>query len=446
MKIIKYLNRIILSLALLVVFQACETDFVNPNAPSEDQILSTREGLLNLSVGIKQLHSTSGIRWAVETPAITTREGGITTTFQNMIELEDGGAGLPNFNSNVRGIWATSLKVMSMSEDLIESATNVALEPGTESGMIAWGHLFKAISIGNLSQNFEQVIIQTSLGNDATFVTREQGYAEAIRLLEAAAALVSATPISTEFANVATGSDIDLGNTINAYLARYYLFAGQYEDALAAASSVNLGTASYFTYDTQNPNPIWGRVFQGGAPNFKPRDNFGLPASFSFAPDDGRVSFYLDPSTSTNQNGLPIEELKGFFQTDTDPVPVFLPGEMTLIIAEANVRKASPDLAAAKNAIDAILTKSNDPTGVNADLASGYSGAMDANSLLTEIYRNRRAELFLTGISLEDSRRFNRPQPSSAAQVFTDERNRNFYPYPDRERSNNSNTPADPTI
>ncbi len=38
-----------------------------------------------------------------------------------------------------------------------------------------------------------------------------------------------------------------------------------------------------------------------------------------------------------------------------------------------------------------------------------YSGGTDAASVLTEIYRNRCIELFMSGLKLEDSRRFARP-------------------------------------
>ena len=56
--------------------------------------------------------------------------------------------------------------------------------------------------------------------------------------------------------------------------------------------------------------------------------------------------------------------------------------------------------------------------------------------------RQRCIELYMSGMKLEDSRRFGRPGPNDAGA----ERSRNFYPYPTVERDNNSNTPADPPI
>ncbi|MEL6975807.1 MAG: hypothetical protein AAGL29_10490, partial [Bacteroidota bacterium] len=207
----------------------------------------------------------------------------------------------------------------------------------------------------------------------------------------------------------------------------------------------DLNSTSIFAYDALNQNPMWARIIQNDAPNFKPRDNFGLPDSFVFEAGDGRLAFYLIPLDETNQNGLPIEDVSGFFNEITEPIPVYMPDEMNLIIAEANIRKSSADLGAATTALNLVLTDTDDPFDVNANVAA-YSGANTAEALLDEIYKNRRAELFLTGMSLEDSRRFNRPQPSGSAREFTEERNRNFYPFPDIERNSNPNTPDDPTI
>lgn len=424
---------------------SCETDFDNPNAATEDQVFSSREGIFAAAVGLQQLYSTTGIRWIVETPAITTREGGITTTFQNMIELEDGGTTLPNFNSNVQGLWSTMLRVIKLAEDIESNAANIELEAGTQSGLIAHAKLFKALAIGSLAQNYEQVIVETSNNNDATFVTRIQGFQTAITLLSEAATQLSGTAASMEFIDGVILGNIDLENTIAAYTARYNLFAGNYEAAISAANAVDLTSTSIFAYDTQNQNPIWARIIQNDAPNFKPRDNFGLPPSFVFDPADGRLAFYLVPLDETNQNGLPIEDVTGFFNEITEPIPVYLPDEMNLIIAEANLRLGSPNLAAATTALNEVLTDTDDPFDVNANVAA-YSGDNTVDALLNEVYRNRRAELLFTGMSLEDSRRFGRPEPSGAAMNFAEERNRNFYPYPDLERNSNPNTPDDPSI
>jgi len=444
----KYIKFNILAMLLLgfLMVTSCETDFDNINSASADEVFNSREGLFAVTIGMTQLYSTAGIQFLTETSAITTREVAINSTFLSLIELEDGGgSGLPNSNTRVAGQWSNLLRVMSIAEDIAENTPNVDLEPGTSSALKAYANLFRALSIGTLSQNFEQVIIKTSLNNDAAFVARQAGFQEAIRLLEEANSLLSSNPVSDDFESEILKDNIDLANTIRAMLARYNLFAGSYEAAIEAANSVDLSSSSEFTYDTQNPNPIWGRVFQNDAFDFLPQDNFGIPASLNLDPTDGRLAFYLVSSNETSLNSFEIEELAGFFKNDSDPIPVYLPDEMRLIIAEAELRKASPSTSAALIQINAVRTDNNDVFGVNANIAT-YSGLETVDALLDEVFVNRRAELFLTGMSLEDSRRFERPEPSLTPMTFIDERNRNFYPYPVTERNNNPNTPADPSI
>lgn len=441
----RYINISIVAILCLVLTASCETDFDNLNEATDEQTYSSREGVLAAAVGMKQLYSTTGLRWIIETPAITTREAAITTTFLNMIELEEGGAALPNFNTNTDGMWSTNYRILKVAEDIESSVEGLNLEPGTQSGLVAFAKLFKALAVGTLSQNFEQVILMTNQENNAEFVPRQEGFEFAIQQLTEAASLISATPVSNEFSSEITAGNMDLANTIQAMLARYNLFAGNYEAAITAANNVDQSSTSVFAYDLLNLNPIWSRVYLNDAPNWKPRDRFGLPEEFDLNPADGRLDFYLIPLDETNQNGLPIEDLAGFFDVNTESIPVYIPDEMNLIIAEAHLRKANPDIEAALAALNLVMTDNDDPFGVNANL-DPYSGEMTVSAVLKEIYENRRAELFLQGLSLEDSRRFDRPQPGMEPGNFEEERNRNFYPYPERERNSNPNTPADPAI
>ena len=114
---------------------------------------------------------------------------------------------------------------------------------------------------------------------------------------------------------------------------------------------------------------------------------------------------------------------------------------MLLIQAEAYARKN--DLLNAVLFLNKVLQKTaaQDAFGLAAELPP-YAGLVTQAALLDEIYKNRAIELYLSGMRLEDSRRFNRPGPGTAGA----DRSRNFYPYPQQERDGNSNTPADPTI
>lgn len=430
---------------LCIVNWHCEVDIPNPNAPTDEQIATTREGLITLSIGMKQFYATSALEALTVTPGTSSRELKGITTFTNIIEIEAGGSALPTFNGNVLALWSRMNRVMGMAEDIIDNAPAVlAADNAMRTGIIAHANLFKAMALGGLATAFEQLPLQTDINGKAEFVTRQQALERAIVLLEEADQLITATSPSAEFNTRVLGANFNLRNCINAFRARFNLMAGKYAAAITAAGLVPLSSGSQFEYDgAQSINPIFNQL--GVAKNYAPRDNFGLPATL-FDPADARLAFYLQGPVVV-VSGENLRTIKGFAQANNSLIPVYLPDEMRLIKAEAIVRSGGT-LADAVTEINAVRQQnSGDVFGVNAGLPA-YSGAVTTDELLVEVYRQRCAELFLSGIRLEDSRRFQRPEPPANVNPVpvTFERNRNFYPYPDQERLTNPNTPDDPVL
>ncbi|HNG89489.1 MAG TPA: RagB/SusD family nutrient uptake outer membrane protein [Saprospiraceae bacterium] len=290
-------------------------------------------------------------------------------------------------------------------------------------GVSVWWLSRYAVKVHGLTDDF-------LAGKRPAFKSRAAALQEAVDLLNAAAAIAETTPPSTYF-NVKVGTDIDIKNACYALLARYNTMLGKSADALAAANKVDLAKKSVWRFDAVSPNPIYrtslvtNNVYNG-------LPNFGLGGTLAPEAADGRIALYLGNNTA------PVK-VQGFFKSDADQIPVYLPGEITLIKAEAHARLGALTDAVAE--LDKVRTKTADPFGLTAKLAA-YSGPAEQAAILEEIYRQRCIELYMSGMKLEDSRRFNRPGPNDPAP----ERSRNFYPYPTVERDNNVNTPADPPI
>ncbi|MBK8429545.1 MAG: hypothetical protein IPL27_27955 [Lewinellaceae bacterium] len=155
---------------------------------------------------------------------------------------------------------------------------------------------------------------------------------------------------------------------------------------------------SFFKYDAVSQNPVF-RISLVNNNTYNGLPNFGLPDTLKPNELDARIAFYL------GNNTVPVK-VQGFFKSDADPIPVYLPGEITLIKAECLARQNQlPDAVAE---LDKILTKTTDAFGVTAKLTA-YAGPVTSESVLFEIYRQRCIELYMSGMKLEDSRRFNRP-------------------------------------
>ena len=428
-------------LFLLVGFlfgAGCSTDFVNPNAATDEEVLVSDDGLMSFVNGLKSRYSLGGastLYTSVATAGLATDELFVVNAGNAFLAaLEAGGTSLTGDNSVISNLWE-SAGLINGDADKLLAAADQASDPGIASGVIAYASFFKALSIGERALFWEQVttesltLDQILAGEHVGFVGREAGLQEAVRLLEAALARIDQTPISARF-NAQVGTAIDIENTLHALAARYSLFLGDYDNALQHACAVDLSSTSVFEFDAVSPNPIYrtslvtNNVFEGNP-------SFGLEGALAPDPDDQRLDFFYNEEN----------RVTGFYASDEAPIPVYRPGEMLLIKAEAYARQGQIEEAIEELNRVRTKTPAEDAFGLGAGL-SVYDGPQTQEAVLFEIYRQRSIELYLSGLRLEDSRRFGRPGPTAPDP----ERNRNFYPYPNQERDNNPNTPSNPPI
>jgi hypothetical protein len=430
MKKIKYIIQSTLLLGI-VSLTSCKKDFVNPNAPTTDQVFSSARGLVGVNIGNQRTFSLGGasvVYGVVTTNAFTTNEvilmnQGNTAEFQ----FSRGGTAVDATNTVLANIWTNSNKVIYDANSVIAAADGLS-DKGYASGLIAHASILKAMAIGSMSMLWEKV--PASIGKNVQFVDRSVGYANAIATIDNALTKINATPISASYVSDAVAG-IDFVNTLYALKARYLLFSGKYSEALAAANLVDLTKKSTFNYDAVNTNPIFTVATATNNVYQTIDSTFGLPTALAPSAGDGRIAFY----TSINTTVAPRFRINGFYNATTTGIPVYLPSEMTLIKAEAFTRAGN--LSSALTELNKVVTKTAaaDPFKVGANLAA--STAATSDDLLNEIYKNRCIELYMSGLKLEDMRRFGRANA---------ERKRNFFPYPFKERDGNSNTPADPTF
>jgi starch-binding outer membrane protein, SusD/RagB family len=424
----------IAAIALLSLgLASCKKDFTNPNAPTQTETFASDRAATAVAAGLERQYSTTAVSPLynlVDANGFVTNEL-ILRNAGNIPELQlsTGGSAVDATNTVLYNLWARSNKIIWDADNVIRYANTLA-DKTYSSGLISFASIFKALSLGNMAMLWER--IPDTTGTNVPFISRLDGFKKAVAVLNnAIAAYTANTPNSLVMSRLPVG--INIPNTLQALKARYSLFAGDYATALTAANAVDLSVRSYFDFDVLAQNPVFETAT---ATNnvFQPVDStLGLPPSL--APDlaDKRIPFYIGINTSI----APRYRIKGFYATGTTQVPVYLPGEIILIKAEAYARQTPPDLAKAVIELNKVVTKkpSEDAWGVGADLPP-VAPATQAD-VLTEIYRQRSIELFMSGLKLEDMRRFNRP---------TSERKRNFFPYPFQERDNNSNTPPDPAF
>lgn len=415
-----------------IILTGCKKDYTDPSRANEEQALNSPRGLTGVAIGLQRVYTlgrASNLYNSVTINGLTTNELIVVNTGNTAeVQLAAGGTSVDGNHSMLTTFWSTLNKVIYDAGKVITNAANLS-DKGYASGLIAYASIFKALAIGNLAQFWEKV--PADVGTNVTFIDRVEGFKKAIAVIDEALATIATNPISASFPS-SVPAGIDIPNTLYALKARYSLFAGLYPEALAAANAVDLTKKSTFNFDALSLNPIF--EVSTSTNNVVQVKDSTLGLLPPLQPDlvDKRIPFY----TSINATISPRYRINGFGAAAATQFPVYLPGEMTLIKAEVFARQAAPDLDNALIELNKVVTKqpSGDPFGVGAGLPA-LVGPFTQAEILEQIYKHRSIELFMSGLKLEDMRRFARP---------VEERKRNLMPYPLRERDNNSNTPPDP--
>ncbi len=398
---IKYTSCVAL---MMIAATGCKKDFSNPNAAKKEEAYASARAIAGVAVNLQRNYASNVAYGMSDATGLITNEtilrnAGNTSEFQ----FSTGGTAVDGTNALLGNVWASAHKIIFDANEIIAAAEKLA-DKGYASGLIGYATIYKALSMGCVASYWEKV--PDTVGVAAvTFSDRVTGFTKAVAAIDKALTAITANPIAAAFSNDIPAG-VDIVNTLYALKARYSLFAGNYAAALAAANAVDLTKRSTMNFEAANPNPVFNFVTSTNNV-YQPVDStLGLPVAI--APDlaDKRIPFYTVINATIN----PRFRLNGFWNTATAAIPLYYPGEMTLIKAEAYARQATPDLVNGILELNKVVTKkaANDPLGIGADL--GPVAPATVAELLTQIYRNRCIELYLSGMKLERHASFRSPQ------------------------------------
>ena len=409
---------------------ACDLDTTNPNAPTQETIVSDVEGLMALGVGLQARFGNSTGNFIYSAGLLTMELGAIGTAFSTISDAE--GGTVPPGAAITGDVWASSYRTIKTANDIVFNAANVVMPRGTRSGLLGLAYLFKAGALGELLQSYEELPIDTYNNPTPDFVDRATALAAVLSLLDSAQLAYADTAPSAQFTTNVLATGLNIPNTILAYKARYRRLAGNWAGALAAADSVSRTVFSVLPFSTGTPNPLF--TLSSGSSGVLPRDTVRT----ADPTETQRAAYFVTAANILGRINTPLDNW-AVFAANTSPIPTYYPDEVLLIKAEALVRLGR--LPEAQAVVDSVRTDcpgagrvTNDPGPCLTPLV----GVLTAPQLLAEIYRNRRFELIATGLKWEDMRRLGLVGATSIAK-------RCWLPYPVGERNANPlNVPPDP--
>jgi starch-binding outer membrane protein, SusD/RagB family len=389
--------------AALITVAACSLDLENPNAPTEEEIVGSRDAIIAVAVGMQAQFAQSIDDYLTTNSLVTDEWGTRSIALLSYISLFTG----DNFDQAYDVVfqpYARTYQVINSANIVLEGTNNLTLGVGMEAGLTAVANLFKAMSLGFAIQQYEEIAVDVD-PNGAPTQPRPVVLDTVIALLERARTAYVSVPATdlAEFNARALGPGINLLNTIDAMLARYYLMDAQYANAVTAADRVNQAVLSVLQYPSPTRNPVqnlaFGLQYVAGLQSFINQAQTG----------DQRPAYWLQ-TTATGPAGNPADTLLRFFRkysTPNESFPLYLPDEMKLIKAEALTRQGAANFTAAAALVNEVRTDNvaqvDEP--VAGQLALLPTALDTEDELLTEIAYQRRYELYMQGLRWEDTRR-----------------------------------------
>lgn len=439
-----------LALAVLAGAAAgCSLDLVNPNGPKEEEVLSDAELILTTTAGL-QAQYADNILVFVRAPELVTDQWSTRPSALAADVSLVRGTPDPTFGV-VTDPFAATYRISRTADLLRRNAPNVAgLSRAQLTGISALSRLIEAMALGHLTTQYERMPVRyDSVGGVP--LPRDQVRDTVIAWLELARAEVG-TLTAAELAafrgrvldsSLGANTGINLPNTINAMLARYYLFDGRYAEAITAAQRVPLtgaGSLSLLQYPGTQLHPLFQYMSLGQLRYVGARKEFFTEADTA----DARPHFWADrvPAAANTTTGTPDSafSFRAYGGARNDAYPVYVPDEMRLIQAEAYARQGNLTEAArlindvrtqGRNLTTGVCTVSAvEPVGCNPPLTAGQ---LDTEAeVFRAILYERRYELFNQGVRWEDLRRL--------ALFTTDRPSVSFLPFPQSECDRNPNS------
>lgn len=415
---------------------ACNLDLQNPNSPTEAQVTTSVDGVIALATGLQGRFATSYSNFAYTAGLVTDEFAATSASFISISDAEQGA--VPSGTGIADAVFNSVYRTVRNADDLLtgSNALSSQIDAGTRSGLRALAFALKAEALGEALQSYQRIPVATLGVTAPVYVSRAEALAVVRALLDSAATTIGATPPSTLFNNSILTPGVNLPNVIQIFRARYARIARDDATALAAANLVarsGTGALSVLTFPAPAVNPY--AAVTGGTNGIAPRRQFRL----SMLPQDLRFTYFVAPSaTLTGRVGALLDNFSRYANPQAS-LPVYLPDEALLIKAEALANQGQ--IAAAQAALDSVRTDCTGGRGIDDPKAClpPLAAQLTQSELLTEIYVQRRYELFGSGLRWEDVRRRSAIRGPTAAPAVPTDGQRCWLPYAVGDRNANPN-------
>jgi starch-binding outer membrane protein, SusD/RagB family len=428
---------------------ACTLDIQNPNQPTQEQVTTSVDGVIALATGLQGRFAQSYGNFAYMAGLVTDEFASTSAALISISDAEQGA--VPSGTGIDENVFNSIYRTVRTADDLLAGSVALAtqFDPGTRSGVRALAFAMKAEALGEGVQSYQKIPIKTYNITAPAYVGRAEALVYIRALLDSAAAEIAAQAPSTFFNTSILSPGLSLPNMIQLFRARYARMANDDATALAAANLVaRSGPAALSVLTFPSPTVNFYANVTGGTNGIAPRRQYRT----SMQAADQRFNYFVTPSTTlTGRVGALLDPWSRYANPQA-PLPVYMPDEALLIKAEALTHQNQ--LVEAQAVLDSVRTDCTGGRGIDDPKAclAPLGAQLTQPQLITEIYNQRRYELFATGLRWEDTRRLGAILGPVAAPAVPTSGQRCWLPYAVGDRNANPNAtftalpdPTEPT-
>ena len=405
------------ALALAALLPGCDLvevdDRPNPNGPALEDVVSnpTEAAIANVAVGVES-SARAGLGTYLANVGVIGREFYRVSPSDPRLtqDLLGGGSSVLDNNTFYTNTpWLSRYRtIRNANTMLVALDANTTLSDAEKAGARGFARTWIAYQyLLNLNLTFENGVRFIEPGEDEAggLVGYDESLGRIAGLLDQAAQDLAAGGdaffFPTTIGQGVPGTPDGYRRINRGLAARVDAYRGDWQgvlDALAGSfvdAAAPLTDGAYHVFSTAAgdvQNPFFFALGGGGE---------GVLAQPSFVtdiePGDTRISKVAERETARTFDGLTSGFDVDVYKTSTSPIPIVRNAELVLLRAEANAQLGNA--AAAVADLDVIRN--------NAGL-DDYDGATDTGSLIDEVLRQRRYELYAEGHRWIDLRRYGR--------------------------------------
>src|SRR5690349_18821275 len=160
--------------AAALLLGGCALDVTNPNAATEQAVLTSPAGLRAAGVGLEGRFGNS-LDHATWVPGVVSGELGTLTNSQSTqrsfqrFATASLNTALDPTNLELLNFWSRQYAVVRAANDVLNNVDKVPLAPGTKLGLSALAKAMQAEALGTLASAWQQIVLDPTPDNP-TFV------------------------------------------------------------------------------------------------------------------------------------------------------------------------------------------------------------------------------------------------------------------------------------